>query len=93
MRDRGLASLLLLIIVLIVVAIGTVIYTKINERDFKSICVSANGKWLPEFKECENMEREACYKNLGEWNGCASPCRHDPNANVCVELCQEVCKF
>ena len=57
-------------------------------------CVSSEGgRWLQAFNECEYMPQQQC-KNLGgEYNECASACRHDPDAQMCIMMCVQVCQF
>jgi hypothetical protein len=52
-----------------------------------------SGKWLPEHNECENINEEQCALLNGEFNECASACRHDPSAEFCIAVCVSVCKF
>lgn len=34
----------------------------------------------------------ACKAAHGNWNACASPCRNQPNAQVCIQSCMMVCE-
>jgi hypothetical protein len=64
-------------------------------------CQSAGGKWLPEFKECEwqsilkTQGQALCGQMGGQYDDCASPCRHQPGyPNItCLTVCAMVCKF
>ena len=57
-------------------------------------CLSAEGsRWLEEHQECEFMAEETCTELGGEFNFCASSCRHDPDAMVCNLMCVQVCQF
>ncbi len=38
------------------------------------------------------MDKKACEAARGHWNECASPCRNDPDAKVCVMSCMAVCE-
>ncbi len=63
----------------------------------KSICEQNGGKWLVQYNECEaasgGLDEKTC-KNLGGVHkACDSACRHDPNAQGCIEVCINVCKF
>ncbi len=56
-------------------------------------CLKEGGKWLEGYQECENIAPEVC-KNLGgEFNSCASPCRHDKDQMVCFTMCVPVCEL
>lgn len=54
-------------------------------------CEGANGVWNAQYRECGGVSAAVCLKIGGEFNGCASPCRHDPNAQMCVEMCVQTC--
>jgi hypothetical protein len=57
-------------------------------------CVSLfNGNWLEEHKECENINQEQCLTMEGEYNECASLCRHLPDNGICIMVCVPVCSF
>lgn len=57
-------------------------------------CVSSEGgRWLQEYSECEYMPKQQCDNLGGEYNECASACRHDPEAMMCVLMCVQVCSF
>ena len=65
-----------------------------------STCEDAGGSWLPEYWECElqnstaeNTE-EFCTETLrGEYNQCASACRHDEDSSFCVAVCVPLCSL
>lgn len=56
-------------------------------------CAFADGNWLPDYEECEYMSEEQCNELGGEYNSCASACRHHPDADVCTMQCVPVCSF
>ena len=57
-------------------------------------CVSSEGgRWLQEYNECEYLPRQQCENLGGEFNECASACRHDPEAMMCILMCVQVCQF
>lgn len=58
-----------------------------------SSCKSNGGVWNEQYKECGGVKKEVCEKIGGVFINCASPCRHDPNANLCIQMCEEVCSF
>jgi energy-coupling factor transporter transmembrane protein EcfT len=51
------------------------------------------GNWLLEHNECENIREEQCFLLGGEFNECASACRHDISAEFCIMACVPVCKL
>ncbi|WP_067515863.1 hypothetical protein [Endozoicomonas ascidiicola] len=57
-------------------------------------CISVEGnKWVTEHKECEYMDENTCTDLGGEFNACASACRNDPEAEICIMMCVPVCGF
>lgn len=57
-------------------------------------CVSSEGgRWLQEYNECEYLPKQQCEELGGEYNECASACRHDPDAMMCILMCVQVCQF
>ena len=57
-------------------------------------CISSGeSRWLLSEQECEYMSEETCTAQGGEFDPCASPCRHYPEAEVCVLSCVPVCSF
>ena len=56
-------------------------------------CLSFDGNWLPDSKECEGMAKEQCENLGGTFNECASACRNNPKAEVCTQQCVIVCQF
>lgn len=57
-------------------------------------CISSPaGRWLVPQQECEYMSEEACTARKGQFDPCASACRHDPDAESCVLMCVPVCSF
>jgi hypothetical protein len=61
--------------------------------DLATACVSENGKWSAEYKECEGISKATCETIGGKFNECASACRHDPKAEICTMQCVLVCEF
>ncbi len=61
--------------------------------DLKGTCESAEGTWLPDSSECENLSKESCENIGGTYNECASACRNDPEAEICTLQCILVCQF
>ena len=56
-------------------------------------CENFGGKWLAPYNECEGLDQTQCQEVVGTFSVCASPCRHDPNAEVCIQTCASVCQF
>lgn len=59
--------------------------------DLKVQCKQSGGKWLEKFRECENIDRKACEFLKGVFSECESPCRHNPDAAICITVCVRVC--
>jgi hypothetical protein len=59
----------------------------------KEACVQFGGIWYEEFKECESISEINCVELGGDFDLCASACRHDPDAEVCTMQCVLVCSF
>jgi hypothetical protein len=54
-------------------------------------CEELGGNFLEAQNECEYITQEECDLLGGTFDDCASACRHDPNAEVCITLCVPVC--
>lgn len=59
----------------------------------QDLCKQKNGVWLDEYSECQNISEAACTNMGGSFEGCASPCRHNPKAELCATVCVAVCSF
>ncbi len=57
-------------------------------------CADRGGNWLPEQSECEIDNSVWCAESGGDFDECASACRHaeDPTAS-CIMMCVPVCSF
>lgn len=70
-----------------------------SSEDNRQICEMSGGTFFYElneknkYMECEGIDEQTCGQIGGRFNECASPCRHDPSAEVCIELCVFVCSF
>lgn len=58
-----------------------------------ALCAEKNGNWLAEYSECEGVDPDFCRTYGGNFNECASACRHDPKAEVCTMQCVPVCSY
>lgn len=56
-------------------------------------CAAQGGTWSEQYKECTGVNEGSCREIGGDWNECASACRHNPDAQVCVMMCVAVCSF
>lgn len=65
----------------------------IVETDLEQNCISSNGKWLEEYKECEGIPQTQCESLGGTFNECGSACRHNPEAEACILMCVPYCAF
>lgn len=57
----------------------------------RSSCENVGGTWDPANRECLGISEATCKALNGSWNECASPCRNNPDAEVCIQMCVEVC--
>ena len=64
-----------------------------NPVGYAFLCKNVGGKWIAEHQECEGMSRENCDNFDGLFDACASPCRHDSSAQMCIQSCVLVCSF
>lgn len=55
-------------------------------------CAANNGRWLDEYSECENIQKQLCDSLGGKFSECESACRHQ-ETEYCIFLCVPVCKF
>lgn len=56
-------------------------------------CVGQGGSWDPQYTECVGVRPAQCEAISGEYNECASACRHNPDAEVCTLQCVQVCQL
>ncbi len=73
-----------------------IIFTEVIDENGESLaeqCESEGGTWLPEHHECEDISETFCSELGGSFESCASACRHDPDAEMCIEVCVPVCSF
>lgn len=56
-------------------------------------CVGQGGSWDPQYDECVGVRPTQCETIGGEYNECASACRHNPEAEVCTLQCVQVCQL
>jgi len=58
-------------------------------------CDKMSGIWYGEEGICEvnQLSKEECIAQGGQFNECASACRHNPNAQVCTMQCVLTCTF
>jgi membrane-bound inhibitor of C-type lysozyme len=61
----------------------------------KSSCEQNSGIWYVDNNTCEinSFSEEECKAKGGEFNSCASACRHDPKAQMCTLQCVLTCSF
>lgn len=59
----------------------------------KTNCEKLSGVWYPLENICEvnQLSKKECVEKGGEYNPCASACRHDPKAEVCTLQCVLTC--
>lgn len=64
-----------------------------NLEDHASLCESKNGLWSDEYDECTSISETDCLEIGGTFIECGSACRHDPDAEVCIQMCVQYCTF
>lgn len=73
------------------------INNEVEEVNLGNICTASGGTWLGDYKECEGagdmLSEEKCTELGGKYFECESPCRHNPQTEMCIKLCMKVCKF
>lgn len=81
----------------VLLAQTTFAHEKMADAEYSRLqtsCEEAGGIWLQSSLECEvNDEGKWCDKEYGHYEECASPCRNDESAAVCIERCVSVCGF
>jgi hypothetical protein len=81
-------------IVAITIILSAVIYRyQPISSDPKEVCLQNSLTWLEEFNECEFISQETCESLNGEFVECGSACRHDPEAEYCIQMCVPYCDF
>jgi len=61
----------------------------------KDSCAKKEGVWYPQENICEvnQLSESQCNTSGGEFNNCASACRHDLTAQMCTMQCVLTCTF
>ena len=101
--DRNRNILIILVVTTLLAIVGFVLLSSNNtpvqmnveeKSDISTLCQNAGGKWLENTMECENVDQNFCRENNGNYNDCASACRHstDPEV-VCTTECIRICTF
>lgn len=71
----------------------------LDTNELENECIKSGGDWLAEFKECESsqtdkgLDQKECADLGGQFDECASPCRHNPDAELCAAVCVKTCAF
>jgi len=61
--------------------------------EIAELCEQLGGTWIDHANECEYIGEQECEALGGIFDGCASACRHDPDAEICIAVCVPVCYF
>ncbi len=71
------------------------ILKEIKNYSSVKVCEDNGGVWYFDNDICEmnQLSKDECEKQGGEFNECASACRHDPKAEVCTMQCVLTCSF
>jgi len=87
-------SAIFLVVTVLVIALKTtenVFVEPLGDKSKQTICENEGGQYSAKYNECSNISLETCSALQGGWSGCASPCRHDPDATVCITSCDQFC--
>lgn len=71
----------------------TAISDQADGKNLKNMCEGKQGNWSENYKECMGLNKKMCESLGGNFVGCASPCRHNPKAEMCAQVCVEICEF
>ena len=66
---------------------------QLDVAEIEAACIEAEGVFVEEYIECENISEETCTEMGGEFDECASACRHEPEGTICTAQCVLVCSF
>lgn len=83
-------SIIIITGIILIVLLALLNTIPFNPED---VCIENSGVWISEHNECENIEKSVCDKMHGEYKECASPCRHNSSASVCLKRCVKVCRI
>jgi len=63
--------------------------------DISNLCKQKSGVYYPKEGICEvnQLSKSQCEAQNGQFNECASACRHDPKAEMCTMQCVLTCTF
>ncbi|HSG16322.1 MAG TPA: hypothetical protein VLE70_08370 [Anaerolineae bacterium] len=66
---------------------------EVDSAELEQACLDEGGIFIAEHNECEDISEDACTELGGEYDECASACRHEPADMVCTAQCVLVCSF
>ena len=66
--------------------------TKEEENLKANQCIEFGGRWINEAYECVDINSDQCTQLGGVYDECASACRNDPGAEMCIQVCVQACK-
>jgi len=66
-----------------------------TDSELEGQCLSVDGRWLLESRECEGISQDHCEFMGGQFDECASACRnYPPDVNrACTMQCVQTCRF
>ena len=64
-----------------------------DSAELEQACLDEGGIFIAEYNECEDISEDACTELGGEYDSCASACRHEPAETICTAQCVLVCSF
>jgi hypothetical protein len=81
------------LIALIIIAVLVIIVIAVSQSTPTPAISCGDGILVAEHDECENVTPQWCAEMGGEFNDCASACRHEPEGTICTMQCVAVCSF
>ena len=64
-----------------------------DSAELEQACLDEGGIFIAEHNECEDISEDACTELGGEYDPCASACRHEPDDVICTAQCVLVCSL
>ena len=88
-------KVIIFVLIVAMIVFAVVVFRSLSSGydELKLSCDHGGGSWLDDYFECENINKDWCDEAGGKFNECASACRNNPDAKICIMQCVSVCKF
>jgi hypothetical protein len=83
----------ILAISILLVACGGSNGNDLDTAEIEQMCVDGGGTFVSEYNECEFISEDICTEMGGEFDECASACRHEEGSVACTANCVPLCTF